>query len=250
MRGLLTSKTENNSFIMGLRDGIPICLGYLSVSFAFGIFATAAGLSVLEAVMLSAFNVTSAGQLAAVPIIASLGSYVELALSQLVINLRYSLMSVSMSQKFGGSVRLADRFPIAFVNTDEVFAVSCGKGTAVGRKYMYGLIITPFLGWTIGTLLGAIAGNILPALVISALGIAIYGMFVAIVVPTAKKEGSVALCAALSVVLSCLFYYLPPLKSVPSGFVIIICAACASVLFAILAPLPEVEDEEVTDLAA
>lgn len=241
---------ENNSFAMGLRDGIPICLGYLSVSFAFGIFATAAGLSVLEAVMLSAFNVTSAGQLAAVPIIASLGSYVELALSQLVINLRYSLMSVSMSQKFGSTVRFADRFPIAFVNTDEVFAVSCGKETPVGRKYMYGLILSPFLGWTLGTLLGAIAGNILPAIVISALGIAIYGMFVAIVVPAAKKEKSVALCVAISVVLSCLFYYIPPLKAVPSGFVIIICAACASVLFAILAPLPEEKDEEVEEIAA
>ena len=242
------SKLENNSFLMGIRDGIPICLGYLSVSFAFGIFATAAGLSVLEAVLMSAFNVTSAGQLAAVPIIASLGSYIELALSQLVINLRYSLMSVSLSQKFGDSVRLLDRFPIAFVNTDEVFAVSCGKGTPVGRNYMYGLILTPFLGWTLGTLLGAIAGNILPAIVISALGIAIYGMFVAIVVPAAKKERSVALCAALSIVLSCLFFYVPALKSVPSGFVIIICAAVASLLFAILAPLPD-EEEEVSENA-
>ena len=240
---------ENNSFAMGLRDGIPICLGYLSVSFAFGIFATSMGLSVLEAVMLSAFNVTSAGQLAAVPIIATLGSYIELALSQLVINLRYSLMSVSLSQKFGKSVRLFDRFPIAFVNTDEVFAVSCAKGAPVGRNYMYGLILTPFLGWTLGTLLGAIAGNILPAIVISALGIAIYGMFVAIVVPAAKKERSVALCAALSVVLSCLFFYVPGLKTVPSGFVIIICAAVASVLFAILAPLPDEDDEEVNENA-
>ena len=114
---------------MGIRDGIPICLGYLSVSFAFGIFATSAGLSILETVFISMLNVTSAGQLAAVPIIAAAGSYIELILSQLVINLRYALMSVSVSQKFGNSVRLADRFPIAFVNTDEVFAVACGPQT-------------------------------------------------------------------------------------------------------------------------
>jgi predicted branched-subunit amino acid permease len=237
------------TFLRGLRAGVPVGLGYLSVSFTFGIMAVSYGLVWWQALLISMSTLTSAGQLAAVPIIASLGSYIELALSQLVINLRYSLMSVSLSQKFGDSVRLFDRFPIAFVNTDEVFAVSCGKGTPVGRNYMYGLILTPFLGWTLGTLLGAIAGNILPAIVISALGIAIYGMFVAIVVPAAKKERSVALCAALSIVLSCLFYYVPALKAVPSGFVIIICAAVASLLFAILAPLPDEEEEEVSENA-
>lgn len=232
---------EINSFRMGIRDGIPICLGYLSVSFAFGIFATSAGLSVLEVVLISMFNVTSAGQLAAVPIIAAAGSYIELALSQLVINLRYALMSVSVSQKLGRGVRFADRFPIAFVNTDEVFAVACGKDVPVGRKYMYGLILTPFLGWTLGTLLGAIAGNILPEIVISALGIAIYGMFIAIVVPAARDSLSTALCAVFSMALSCLFFFTPGLNSVPSGFVIIIVAAIASTAFALLAPI---KDEE------
>ena len=233
---------ENNNFSIGIRDGVPICLGYLSVSFAFGIFATSAGLSVLETVLISLFNVTSAGQLAAVPIIAAAGSYIELILSQLVINLRYALMSVSVSQKFGRTVRLRDRFPIAFVNTDEVFAVACGNELSVGRKYMLGLITTPFLGWGLGTLLGAIAGNILPAIAISALGIAIYGMFIAIVVPAARDSRSTALCALLSIALSCAFYYAPVLREIPSGFVIIICAAAASLLFAIVAPI---EDEEV-----
>ncbi len=235
---------ENNSFAMGIRDGIPICLGYLSVSFAFGISAVSMGLSVLEAVMISMFNVTSAGQLAGLPIIASLGSYIELALSQLIINLRYSLMSVSLSQRFSPSVKFIDRFPIAFVNTDEVFAVACGKELPVGRKYMYGLILMPFLGWTAGTLIGAAAGNILPAIIISALGIAIYGMFVAIVVPAVKAERSTALCVLMSLVLSCIFYYTPVLKNVPSGFVIIICAVLASTLFAIVAPIPDGEVAE------
>ncbi len=235
---------ENNSFKMGLRDGLPICLGYLSVSFAFGIFATASGLSVLEAILISMFNVTSAGQLAAVPIIASLGSYLELALSQLVINMRYALMSVSLSQKLGGSVRIADRLAIAFVNTDEVFAVSSGKGTHLGRSYMYGLILTPYLGWTLGTALGAAAGNILPEILISALGIAIYGMFIAIVVPDSRSNKNIALLAALSISLSCVFYYVPYLKrNIQPGFVIIISALAASIIFAIASPLPEEEED-------
>ena len=134
---------QNNKFSEGLRDGIPICLGYLSVAFAFGIFSVGSGLSVLETVLISMTNVTSAGQLAAVPIIAAGGSLFELALTQFVINLRYSLMSVSLSQKLGSTVRLIDRFLIAFVNTDEVFAVASGKNGNLGRRYLYGLTLTP-----------------------------------------------------------------------------------------------------------
>lgn len=229
---------------MGLRDGIPICLGYLSVSFAFGIFATSEGLSVLEALLISAFNVTSAGQLAAVPIIASGGGFIELALTQLVINLRYALMSVSLSQKLGESVSLPDRFAIAFVNTDEVFAVAMSKGSSVGRKYLYPLIITPYLGWTMGTLIGAVAGNILPDIAVSALGIAIYAMFIAIVIPAAKESKNTALAALLSALVSCSFFFLPGLNKVPSGFVIIISAVLSSALFAIIAPVSDEVKEE------
>ena len=178
---------EENSFAKGIHNGLPICFGYLSVAFAFGIFSIANGLTVPEAVLMSMTNVTSAGQLAAVPIIAGGGTLIELAVSQLVINLRYALMSVSLSQKLGGSVRMIDRFVIAFVNTDEVFAVASSQSGTVGKKYLYGLILTPFLGWTAGTLLGAVAGNLLPSVAISALGVAIYAMFVAIVFPKAKN---------------------------------------------------------------
>ena len=232
---------ENNSFFKGIIDGLPICFGYLSVSFAFGIFATGQGLSILEAVMMSMTNLTSAGQLAAVPIIATGGGLIELALTQFVINIRYSLMSVSLSQKLGKSVRLLDRFIIAFGNTDEVFAVASGKKGTVGKRYLYGLIMTPFLGWSLGTLLGAAAGNILPQLVISSLGVAIYGMFIAIVVPVIREEKNTALCVILAIALSCIFYYMPWLKGIPSGFVIIICSVVASAVFAYLAPVTEEE---------
>lgn len=229
---------EQNSFIKGIKDGIPICLGYLSVAFAFGIFAVEAGLDGWQAVLVSMTNVTSAGQLAAVPIMVSGGTLIELAVSQLVINLRYALMSVSLSQKLGKSVNMADRFVISFVNTDEVFAVASGK-EGVGRKYMYGLILTPYLGWSSGTLLGAVAGNILPQVVIVSLGVAIYGMFVAIVMPQIKKDGATALCVLTAVVISCAFKYLPLLNKVPNGFVIIICAVAASALFAFISPVSQ-----------
>lgn len=234
---------EQNSFIKGLIDGLPICFGYLSVAFAFGIFAVENGLTALEAVLISMTNVTSAGQLAAVPIIMGAGSFIELAVAQLVINLRYALMSVSLSQKLGKSVRSFDRFVIAFVNTDEVFGVASGQKENVGRNYLYGLIITPYLGWSIGTAIGALAGNVLPDSVTSALGIAIYGMFIAIVVPPAKKEKNVAAVSLIAIALGCAFRFIPMLSAVPSGFVIIICAALASALLAITAPVKTEEAE-------
>ena len=235
---------EINSFKKGIINGLPICFGYLSVSFAFGIFAVGSGLSILQAVIISLVNVTSAGQLAAVPIICGGGGLVELAMSQLIINSRYSLMSVSLSQKLGESIKLRHRFLIAFGNTDEVFAVASSQIENVGKNYMYGLILTPILGWTFGTLLGAVAGNILPAIVTTSLGVAIYGMFVAIVVPQLKAERSALICSAIAVVLSCCFRYLSFMSAVPSGFVVIICAVVASLIMAAVAP---VKSEEVTE---
>ncbi len=227
----------NNSFKKGIIDGLPICIGYLSVSFAFGIFAVSGGMKVLEALLISMTNVTSAGQLAAVPIIISGGMLSELITSQMVINLRYALMSVSLSQKLDSTVKLRDRFLIAFINTDEVFAVAASKEGSVGKRYMFGLILTPYLGWSAGTLLGALAGDILPSVITSALGIAIYGMFIAIVTPVAKKSLATAGCVALSAALSCAFYYIPALKAVPGGFVIIICAVIAALIMALAAPI-------------
>lgn len=236
---------KKNGFLQGIYGGIPICLGYVSVAFAFGIFAVESGLSVLQTLLISMTCVTSAGQLAAVPIIAGGGGLVELAISQLVINMRYSLMSISLSQKFDKTVRFLDRFAIAFVNTDEVFAVASAQKGSVGRAYMYGLMIMPWLGWSTGTLLGAVAGNLLPTLVTSSLGVAIYGMFIAIVVPEAKKSRPTAICVGIAVALSCLFYFVPLLQQIPSGFTIILCAVIASAIMAALAPI----DQEVDDHA-
>ncbi len=231
-----TGKTKENTFLKGLIDGLPICFGYVSVAFAFGIFAVSNGLNAPEAILISMTNVTSAGQLAAVPIIVSGGTLFELAASQLIINLRYALMSVSLSQKLDNSVKFADRLIIAFVNTDEVFAVASSK-ESVGKAYMFGLILSPFLGWSAGTAVGAFAGSVLPAVVISALGVAIYGMFIAIVVPVAREDRHVLFCVIIAVVLSVTFKYVPLLNTVPTGFTIIICAVAASTAAALIYPV-------------
>lgn len=237
--------TETNSFKKGLKDGLPICLGYFSVSFAFGIFAIENGLTAFQATILSLANLTSAGQLAAVPIITGGGSLAELAISQIVINSRYSLMSVSLAQKFSSKVKFKDKLYIAYANTDEIFAVSISQKGEIGKKYMTGLMIPPVIGWTAGTFIGSIAGNILPAIVTAALGLAIYGMFIAIVVPVAKKEKATALCVFISIILSCAFKYIPLLSKVPSGFTVIICAIIAAGILAVIAPIKT--DEEVTE---
>lgn len=235
---------EEKSFTKGIKDGLPICFGYLSVAFAFGIFSVESGLSILQAVLISMTNVTSAGQLAAVPIITGGGHLLELIVSQLVINLRYALMSVSLSQKLGQTVSSFDRFVISFMNTDEVFAVSSANKGYVGRRYMYGLILTPFLGWSFGTFLGAGAGNVLPAIITSALGIAIYAMFVAIVVPVASKEKNTLSCVLIAIVLSCVFKFVPLLSRVESGFVVIICAVTASVIMSVVSPV-DIKEEVI-----
>ena len=225
----------------GLHDGIPIALAYLSVGFTFGIMASADGLSPLQAAAISLANVTSAGQFAGLSIMAAGSSLFEMALTQFIINLRYTLMSISLSQKADKSIRTIDRMLISFVVTDEVFATASSQ-EEINRSYMYGLILLPYLGWSGGTLLGAAAGDVLPAAVCSALGIAIYGMFIALIIPPSKHHASIAGVVAAAVALSCLFHYVPALTKVSGGFVIIICAIAASAAGAFFAPLPETQE--------
>ncbi|MEA5051260.1 MAG: AzlC family ABC transporter permease [Oscillospiraceae bacterium] len=220
----------------GLLDGVPIALGYLSVSFAFGISAAAGGLSAAQAVLLSMTNLTSAGQVAGLSLMCSAASLGEMAATQLVINLRYALMSLSLSQKLDRSVTRAERFLIAFFNTDEIFAVAASGGE-VATRYMLGLGTLPWLGWATGTLLGAVAGELLPAAVTAALGMAIYGMFIAIVAPAARRSRPVLAVVALAAGLSVFLRYCVP--AVSSGFSIILCALAASAFGALAFPLQE-----------
>jgi 4-azaleucine resistance transporter AzlC len=223
----------------GFKDGIPIALGYLSVSFAFGIQAISLGLTPLQAVLISLLNVTSAGQLAGLQLMTAGAGLPEMALTQLTINLRYALMSISLSQKLDDSMTTPHRLLLSFCNTDEVFAVASSQKGKVGRAYLYGLTNGPFLGWVLGTALGALAGGILPKSLTDALGIAIYGMFLAIILPPARKEKPVRIVVLIAIAVRLLFNYLPTLKGVSGGFVVIICAVVAATLGAIFFPVKD-----------
>ena len=223
----------------GIRHGLPIGLGYLSVSFAFGMKAVGDGLTVLQAVLISMTNLTSAGQIAALPLMVSGAGLTEMALTQLTINLRYALMSLSLSRKLDSSMKTPQRLIFSFANTDEIFAVASSQPGKVGKSYLYGLMIAPWIGWSLGTLLGAAAGTLLPEFIRTALGIAIYGMFLAIILPPARKSRPVCFVALTAVALSLCFRYVPGLNTVSSGFVIIICGVLAAAAGALVFPAEE-----------
>lgn len=238
----MSQNKSQNSYLAGLKGGIPIGLGYLSVSFGFGISVISQGLAELWAIIISMTNLTSAGQLAGVGVIVASGTLIEMALSQLVINIRYSLMGIALTQKLDSGYSTLHRFITSFGITDEIFAVAASQKGKIGPKYMYGLITLPYVCWTMGTVVGVLAGNVLPTSVTAALGIAIYSMFVAIVVPVAKTDKGVLLAVLVSCLISCTLYYVPLFKVVSQGFSIIICAVLASVIAAVVMPLKQ--DEE------
>ena len=231
--------TKAQNFTAGLRDGLPICFGYFAVSFAFGIQAAAIGLTVPEAAVISAANLTSAGQFAALGVIAAGASYLELAFTQLVINLRYFLMSCALSQRLSPDMRFAHRFGIAYGMTDEIFAVSFSRPAPLSPYYSYGLIAAAVPGWVLGTVLGAVAGSILPGVLTNALGIALYGMFIAIVVPPAKENRAVAAVAVVSMAVSAVVSLAPYLREISSGFRIILVTVLVAGAAAWLAPLED-----------
>ncbi|SCH00178.1 Inner membrane protein YgaZ [uncultured Ruminococcus sp.] len=242
---VLNQPLQPLSFQKGLRDGIPICLGYLSVSFTFGMMATEGGLPVWIAVLISMTNLTSAGQFAGTALILSGGMYIEIAVTTFVINIRYMLMSLSLSQKVEDSMTMPQRLGLSFGITDEIFAVAMQQRGLINARYLTGLILTPYFGWAAGTFLGAAATGFLPLAVRSALGIAIYGMFIAIIVPPAAKSRPILFVVAIAAGLSCIFRYVPVLNTLSSGWVIIICAVIASGLAAWKFPVAEDDPEEV-----
>lgn len=228
-----------SEFQKGLRDGVPIALGYLSVSFSVGIMAVSGGLSVFQGALMSLTNVTSAGQFAGIQIITAGGTVLELILTQFIINLRYALMSLSLSQKLSEEMPLWQRMVVAFANTDEIFAVAMNHAKSLTFSYMLGLQSLPILGWTGGTILGAAAGELLPKSLGNALSVALYGMFIAVVVPVAKKLKPVFWVVVIAAFLSCLIYYVPLFSGISAGISIIICTVAAAAVGAVLFPVEE-----------
>lgn len=234
--------TRFKEFKAGLVAGFPIMLGYLSVSFGVGILACKAGMSPFQAALMSLTNLTSAGEAAGVEIIAASGTMIEMAFTQLVINFRYVLMGISLTQRADRSFSFGHRLIAAYGITDEIFALMVSGNKKAKPFYMYGLIVLPMIGWTVGTLLGAIAGQILPQSVTNALGILLYGMFVAILVPPAKADLRIACAVISAAAFSGLFrMYFP---RVTSGVAVIVAALGAAMLCAAFFPVTEKTIEE------
>ena len=224
-------KTTDNGYTLGegVRDGLPIGLGYLSVSFTFGILAVSKGLSWIQAGLISLFNVTSAGQVAGLGIMTTAGGILAMIISQIVINLRYSLMGIALSQKADKSMTPLLRAILAFAITDEIFGVAVSKKNEFGARYFFGLTLLPVAGWVAGTVIGAILGQVFPPFLTNALAIGIYGMFVSIVMPKAKHDKVILASSVLACIVSCIFFYAPVLsKNVSQGFAIIIAAVVSA----------------------
>ncbi|MBO7586414.1 MAG: AzlC family ABC transporter permease [Bacteroidales bacterium] len=213
-------------------------MGYIPVSFTFGLIAVKMGFNPLEATIISMTNMASAGQFAGIRLIEGGAPYIELVITTFVINLRYMLMSLSLSQKVASDMPFYKRAIMAFCITDEVFALAAMEKDDVSFPFFGGLMTTPIAGWTLGTLLGAVASSLLSPMLQGCFGIALYCMFIAIIIPPARKGRKVAIAVVVSALLSCFFKYVPGLnvlsKSGGGGWAIIVAAIlgaaiCASI---------------------
>jgi len=228
-------------YTAGMKAGMPVCIGYFSVSFGFGAMAVAQGLKVWYAILISATNLTSAGQFAGLTVIAAGATMIEMILTQLVINSRYALMSLALGPRLGPQVGTGKRLIAAFFNTDEIFALGMAREGRLTTSYFLGAGTVAAIGWVGGTAMGALAGSVLPMGVRAALGVMLYGMFIAIVVPQARKEKPILLGVVLALIFSCLFTWVPGLKDVSAGLAIVICTVAAAAICAVVCPV----DEEV-----
>ncbi|MBO5927322.1 MAG: AzlC family ABC transporter permease [Clostridia bacterium] len=224
------------TFKKGVKDGLPIGLGYFPVSLAFGVTASALSVPVFISIIMSMTNLTSAGQLAGLKIIAIGGSFLQIIFTQLVINSRYFLMSVSLSQKVE-NVSTIKRMLMSAGITDEIFGVAVSKKEPLTPKYFFGLILCPYIGWVLGTVVGACLGNVLPLVVVNSLGIALYSMFIAIFSNPAIKNKKLGFVVLISTALSCLIYFVPTLNKLLTGVASIVAALIASIIAALLFPV-------------
>ena len=231
-----------NEYRNGVQRGLPVGMGYFSVSFGFGAMAVSQGLNSWYATLISMTNLTSAGQFAGLTVIVAGAPLREMILTQLIINSRYALMSLALSQRMGQRIGVLPRLIIAFFNTDEIFALAMARTEPMTVPFMLGLGTLPILGSTGGTLCGALAGSVLPTSIQAALGVMLYGMFIAIVVPPAKDEKPVLVTVIMALVLSTLFTLVPLLQQVSAGISIVICTVAAAAICAALFPIPEEEE--------
>lgn len=230
-------------FRKGFRDGIPISLGYFAVALTVGITARNAGITALQAMLTSFLLNASAGEYIGFTLIAANASYIELIIMEAVANARYLLMSCALSQKLPPETSLAHRLLIGTVVTDEIFGVSIAVPGKLNPFYTYGAIVAAVPGWSIGTFLGVLLGNILPLRLVSALSVGLYGMFIAVFVPPARKSGIIAALVGISFALSFIVNRLAIFAAISSGIKIIILTVVISLAAAILFPVKEESHE-------
>lgn len=231
-------------FQHGLRDGCPIALGYFAVSFTLGIAAKNAGLSAIQAFVASILNNASAGEYAGFSLIAAGSTYLETAIMTLVVNARYLLMSCSLSQKLKPDTPLRHRMLIAYDVTDEIFGISVAQPGYLNPWYSYGAIAVAIPGWAFGTYLGVVMGNVLPTRMVSALSVGLYGMFLAIIIPPARKNKVIAGLVAAGFVTSYLVNRLPLFSGMSTGLKTIALTVALALLAAVLFPTDSVSEEE------
>lgn len=232
-------RAERQSFMKGFKAGLPIALGYFPVSFTFGFLTVAGGLPVWVGVLISLTNLTSAGQFAGLNLILAGAGYLEVSLTTLIVNLRYSLMSLSLSQKIKTSIPTWQRMIFAFGITDETFVMASMEEKPIKAGYMFGLISLPIVGWNLGTLCGGCISGLLPQSLQNAMGIALYAMFIALILPAARGSYKILLVIAVAVAFMCLMRFVPVFSFISSGFRIIIATVGASALGAWLFPKEE-----------
>ena len=232
-------KTNRSCLKSGMKDGLPIALGYFAVAFTLGIAARDAGFSPLQALIASLTNNASAGEYAAFAIIAAGGTYLEVAVMTLIANARYLLMSCALSQKLAPDTPLRHRLLIAYDVTDEIFGISVARPGKLNPWYTYGAMLVAIPGWGLGTMLGVVMGNILPARLVSALSVGLYGMFLAIVIPPARKSRVIAALVGVSFLLSFVVNRWALLAAVSSGVKTIVLTVVISLAAAVLFPVKE-----------
>ena len=226
-------------FVRGLRDGIPICMGYFAVSFALGITARGIGMTALQAGLMSAGMVASAGEFAAINLIASHAGVFEMITTCIVVNMRYFLMSCSLSQKLSPDLPFYHRFLLPYCITDEIFGLSSAVKGYLEPKYTYGMTIVSVAGWTTGTVLGVLLGNIMPGWAVNALSVSLYGMFLAIIIPPARQNRFIGGLVAVSMAASWAFSVIPLTRGISSGFKVIILTIALAAAAAALNPVDE-----------
>lgn len=229
-------------FKEGMRDGIPIGLGYLAVSFSLGVAAKSAGLTAFQGFIASLLNNASAGEYAGFTVIAANASYLEMMLMTLIANARYLLMSCALSQKFAPDTPLRHRLLVGYDVTDEIFGITIARPGILDPYYTYGAIVIAAPCWAGGTALGVIAGNLLPLRVVSALSVALFGMFLAVIIPPARKNRVVAAFVLISFLASFAAANLPYISQLSSGTRTIILTVGISAVAAALFPVREEEE--------